>query len=70
MKEVINMELQELLERIHSADDYEITQIVSAVTARYAQRYPDYETMFLTLPKTNPEERRNIVETALRTLEA
>ena len=50
-------DLPYILNRIKTADDYEISQMILAIVKRYSKVYPDWEVMFLSLPK-DPEERR------------
>ena len=52
---------------ISRADDFEISQIIQTVIRRYSVVYPDWEVMFLSLPK-EPEERREQLEQMLGTL--
>lgn len=59
MKYFKNRRLNTALTQIQQADDAELTQIINAVIRRYGIQYPDQEAMFLTLPKNDPEERRN-----------
>ena len=49
--------INQILSLIESADDYALSQIMQAVVRRYSKVYPDWEVMFLSLPK-DPEERR------------
>lgn len=50
-------DLPYILNWIKTADDYEISQMILAIVKRYSKVYPDWEVMFLSLPK-DPEERR------------
>ena len=50
-------DLPYILNWIKTADDYEISHMILAIVKRYSKVYPDWEVMFLSLPK-DPEERR------------
>lgn len=47
--------MREILEKIRRADDAEINEIIEAVTLRYQEVYPDWEVMFLSLPRNDPD---------------
>ena len=53
---------------ISHADDDQISQLVRAVSRRFAQMRPDEEVMFLTLPKNDVEECERIIMTVLELL--
>ncbi len=50
---------------IDSASPAELNEIVMAVLKRYGQLYADEEVVFLSLPKSDPEERQRIIRTIL-----
>lgn len=54
--------LNDILKAIEHADDIEINEILNAVTQRYSNVFPEWEVMFLSLPKKDLEERRKILE--------
>ena len=45
------MSLHEVLVRIEQADDGEICEIIRAVIGRYRACFPEWEIIFLSLPK-------------------
>ena len=53
-----DLPLSELVERIHDADDTQIRLVIDAVIERFGRMYPDWEVMFCSLPKNDPEARR------------
>ena len=60
------MELNQIIAFIHQADDDEINQIIDALTARYKRVYPGWEVIFAALPLEDTEQRRTMLEQALR----
>lgn len=60
--------LHKLLAQIHCANDYEISQIISAIVRRYSVVYPDQEVLFLSLPINDIAEREQILTSALELL--
>ena len=57
--------LSGVMDRIGHADDIEINEIIQAVIRRYQRVYPDWEVVFLALPKNDPVERKRLLETIL-----
>ena len=55
------MEIKDILTRIASASDRELTDIVRAVLARYDTLFPEEEVVFLSLPKHDQQEREAIL---------
>ena len=47
------MTLAELCDRIESASDFEIDEIINAVRRRYDHVHPDSEVLFLSFPKND-----------------
>jgi len=54
--------IQEVLEKIHQADEHEMCQIADAIRQRYSVCFPEYETMSTSLPKYDLEYRMQLVE--------
>ena len=54
----------DIMERIKRADDAQISQVIMAVIDRYAAVHPDWEIVFLSLPKDDPEERERCIHAA------
>ena len=54
----------DIMERIKRADDAQISQVIMAVIDRYAAVHPDWEIVFLSLPKDDPEERERCIRAA------
>ncbi len=46
-----------MLHAIERMSDLEINEVISALIRRYRICYPEEEVIFLSLPKTNPQER-------------
>ena len=53
--------LENILERIEQADDFEINEIIQAVIRRYKLVFPDWEIIFLSLP-VQSEERKLLLD--------
>lgn len=47
--------MSDILSKIQQADDNEINEIIDAITQRYSEVYPDWEIMFLALPRHDPD---------------
>ena len=56
-----------LLDKIETASDLEISQIIQAVIKRYHHVYPGWDVSFLALPK-DPGERKTHLQAAIRQL--
>ena len=46
---------------IEQTDDIEISEIISAIIRKYAISFPNWEAVFLTLPKNDPDERKRML---------
>lgn len=46
-----------LIKRIENADGYEIDEILNAFRRRYRKLHPDWEVLFLSLPKQDQQKR-------------
>ena len=60
------MEIQNVLDFIEQADDYELNEMMDAITERYQVLHPDWEVSYLALPKHDRHKRREILEFALK----
>ncbi len=60
--------MEELLSQIQRADAGQMTQIVSAVVRYFTQQDPNYEVMFLSLPKDDPAACQRTLEFIYRHL--
>jgi len=58
----MNISFDEVLQKIESADDHEIEQIMDAVRKRFAVAFPDWEVLYISCPKNNGEERKRTLE--------
>ena len=47
--------MNEIFKKIRRADDAEINEIIDALTQRYKEVYPDWEIMFLAMPRNDPD---------------
>ncbi|MGM9604637.1 MAG: hypothetical protein ACI3XG_06190 [Faecousia sp.] len=59
------MELRDILDFIENAEDFEMSEIVKAAVRRNDWLYPELETVFLTLPREDSEQRRRSLESAV-----
>ena len=64
-----NVTLPQVLEFIRQADDCQVNEIIHTLSARYKEVHPDWEVTFLSLPKNNPTERKNMIQSALHFLD-
>ena len=60
------MILEEIIQYIHQADEYELNCIIDALTARYKRVYPGWEVAFTALPLGDMVRCRTILEDVLR----
>lgn len=58
----MNISFDEVLQKIESADDHEIEQIMDAVRKRFTVAFPDWEVLYISCPKNNGEERKRTLE--------
>ena len=58
------MEISDVLSYIAQADDGQLNDITSALTARYKVLFPDWEVVYLSLPLQDPERREQLWELA------
>ena len=61
----MNESLGSVLMYIDQADSGQVSQIVQALTTRYSQLYPDWETSFLSFPNNDPAQREQILRSVL-----
>ena len=61
------MELAEVLSFISQADDAQLNDITSALSARYNVLFPDWEVVYLALPLHDPQRRAELWEQARKT---
>ena len=57
--------IEVVLEWLHSADDRQISQVISAVIRRYNRIWANEEIIFLSLPRDDSKERRRLIERIL-----
>ena len=53
--------MNEILKRIGSTDTFEIDEILWACIQRRRALYPDWDFVFVSLPKNDPQERKRIL---------
>ena len=58
------MELSEVLSFIAQADDGQLNDITTALSARYKSLFPDWEVVYLALPLHDAERREQLWEMA------
>ena len=58
------MTLEDITLFISQADDTQLNDITSALTARYKVLFPDWEVVYLSLPLRDPERREQLWELA------
>ena len=69
MDSIKNSELlNEAISFILQANDMEIHEIMEAVSARYQNAFPDWDVVYIALPKNDTEARKRILDYALATL--
>ena len=58
------MEISDVFSYIAQADDGQLNEITSALTARYKVLFPDWEVVYLSLPLQDPGRREQLWELA------
>ncbi len=59
-------EIQMFLEYTSQAGEIELNDILDAAQMRYAKLFPDWDIMYLALPKkTDPEKRKECLESVI-----
>ena len=58
------MTLEDIILFISQADDTQLNEITSALTARYKTLFPDWEVVYLALPLQDLERREQLWELA------
>ena len=61
------MELSDVLSFISQADDAQLNDITTALSARYKALFPDWEVVYLALPLHDPQRRAELWELARKT---
>ena len=59
---VMDEDLEYVQASILQADDIELSEIIQSVIRRYGVLHPDWEVMFLSLPRDDPHARHRCVE--------
>ena len=62
----MNITLIDILNRIEQADDFEINEIMAAVRRRYQILFPDWEVLYLSCPKNDPDARKQMLDFLIR----
>lgn len=60
------MELDEMIIQISRVDTDEIQKLINAVFARKRELYPDWDIVYMALPKDNWEERKRTLDMVLK----
>ena len=58
----MTVQMQALIQTIEQADGELVDEIIQALQRRYQKLYPQWEVMFLSVPREDCEERRRILE--------
>ena len=61
--------LEQVLAYIRQANDIQTNEIIKTLTIHYSEVYPDWDVTFLSLPKNNPSERKELLHSALSFLD-
>ena len=61
------MELSDVLSFISQADDAQLNDITTALSARYKTLFPDWEVVYLALPLHDPQRRDELWAQARKT---
>ena len=54
-----------LMKYIEYANGVELDEVLTAVEARYKILFPDWDVIYLALPKSNPNTRKQCLEAAI-----
>ena len=65
-----NINLEELLDRIHSADETEINPIINAITERFAEVWSEWELLTLSIQGHDNESRIDGLQKSIDLLKA
>ena len=57
--------MTEIIEKIEQATDYELQDIMKAIERRYATAYPDWDVVYVAVPK-DPKIRREKLENIMK----
>ena len=57
--------MNHLIRFIFHANDTELNQIIHTVNRRYQSIHPDWDIIYLALPKNNPAERERLLQKAI-----
>jgi hypothetical protein len=63
-KKFRGIDMDDVLKIIRLAEDTELSKITLEIIARYGILHPDWEIVFLSLPKDDPEERERCIHAA------
>ena len=61
-------ELENILNWIETANRQQLQEIMDSVQDRYAQILPDWDILYLAMPKTDSAERQHLIRNVLQTL--
>ena len=62
------MNEQLICEYLAAADAESVDRILNAIFTRRRELFPEWDMIYLALPRNNPEERKLVLEQALNTL--
>ena len=62
----MNESLHAILDYILDADSDQLNQVVQAIIDRYTLIAPDWDIAFLSLPKNDPVQRQQMLQTILQ----
>ena len=62
------VELENILNQIENANQQQLQEIIDSIQDRYAQILPQWDILYLALPKEDCDERRNLIRKILDAL--
>jgi hypothetical protein len=62
------IEIEKILDQIEKANQQELQEIMDSIQERYAQILPQWDILYLALPKEDCDERRNLIRKILDAL--
>ena len=62
----MNATIDDVLEYIDRTDDLQLSEIIRAIIGRYNEVHPDWEISFLSLPKNDPVQQEQMLQSILQ----
>lgn len=60
-----SIEIEKILDQIEKANQQDLQEMMDSIQERYAQILPQWDILYLALPKEETDERKNLICKAL-----